>query len=373
MNYFGQWSNLELVRQDGSKHLATDVLRDVSYVVLLFGAFWSPECEAFMDVIGNFYEAHHEAKRFEVVYISRDYSQAEMMKGFLLSERASAAAQRREHQGRKEKRTHRLLSVENGQAEAKEPGVTEEVQKGANCQHWSGQGASGDLEHHQVTSRASTFSSSIPPPLKRVAELTMNTTATSGLASAHANPLMSCKRRGFWAVPYDHVGRVGVPILYHLRVFTYPGVIVCRNKRFAAGLPSSLLPPLPMVYQTPAAHSLTPPQTIQPAEESETELMQPPPSLIIDRANAPQRRQKTPMVALPECYPDVVTIAGRFMMEQDPSGEDFPWDRMNSKTRSTALLFFVIVAVLTIIVLSWALPMALIARPVASSESQAEM
>ncbi|TPP50790.1 Thioredoxin-like family protein [Leishmania donovani] len=326
MNYFGQWSNLELLRQDGSKRLAADVLRDVPYVVLFFGASWSPECDAFIDVIGNFYEAHHEVKGFEVVYISRDYSRAEMMKSFLLSERASAAAQRRAYQVRKEERAHRRLSAEDGQEGEKKPTVAADVQEGANCQHLNGQDTNSFLEHRKVSSRNSTSPSSIPPPLKRVAELTVNT-AASGLAGASVNPLMPCGRRGFWAVPYDHVGCVGVPILYHLRVFTYPGVIVCRNKRFNLA-----------------------------ARGSETQSAQPSLSSPIDRANAPQRRQKTPMVARPECYPDVVTIAGRFMIERDPSGEDFPWDRMNAKTRLAALVFFVIVAVLTVTVLSWALP-----------------
>ncbi|AYU80610.1 tryparedoxin-like protein [Leishmania donovani] len=355
MNYFGQWSNLELLRQDGSKRLAADVLRDVPYVVLFFGASWSPECDAFIDVIGNFYEAHHEVKGFEVVYISRDYSRAEMMKSFLLSERASAAAQRRAYQVRKEERAHRRLSAEDGQEGEKKPTVAADVQEGANCQHLNGQDTNSFLEHRKVSSRNSTSPSSIPPPLKRVAELTVNT-AASGLAGASVNPLMPCGRRGFWAVPYDHVGCVGVPILYHLRVFTYPGVIVCRNKRFSADLRPALLPPLPAVHQAPAEHSLTLPPEIWPPGGSETQSAQPSLSSPIDRANAPQRRQKTPMVARPECYPDVVTIAGRFMIERDPSGEDFPWDRMNAKTRLAALVFFVIVAVLTVTVLSWALP-----------------
>ncbi|CBZ23915.1 tryparedoxin-like protein [Leishmania mexicana MHOM/GT/2001/U1103] len=360
MNYFGQWSNLELLRQDGSKRLAADVLSDVPYVVLLFGASWSPECEAFMDVIGNFYEAHHEAKGFEVVYISRDYSRAEMMKGFLLSERASAAAQRRAHQVRKEERTHRRLSAEDGQEGEKKPSVAAYVQEDANCQHLNGKDTKSCSEHRKASLRDSPSLSSIPPPLRRVAELTVNTAASS-LAGASANPLMSCGRRGFWAVPYDHVGCVGVPILYHLRVFTYPGVIVCRNKRFSADLTPALLPPLPAVHQAPAERSILSPE-IRPPEGTETELTQPSLSLPIDRANAPQRRQKTPMVARPECYPDVVTIAGRFMIERDPSGEDFPWDRMNAKTRWAAMVFFVIVAVLTVIVLSVALPISQIKR-----------
>ncbi|CAG9577850.1 tryparedoxin-like protein [Leishmania major strain Friedlin] len=372
MNYFGQWSNLELLRQDGSKRLAADVLRDVPYVVLFFGASWSPECEAFMDVIGNFYEAHHEVKGFEVVYISRDYSRAEMLKSFLLSERASASAerqrQRRAHQARKEERTHRRLSAEDGQEGEKKPSAASDEQEDANGRHLNGQGTNSCLEHRKVSLRDSTSPSSIPPPLKRVAALTANT-AASGLAGASANPLMPCGRHGFWAVPYDHVGCVGVPILYHLRVFTYPGVIVCGNKQFSADLTPALLPTLPAVHQAPAERSLTLSPEIWPPEGSETESTQPSP---IDRANAPQRRQKTPMVARPECYPDVLTIAGRFMIERDPNGEDFPWDKMNAKTRWAALVFFVIVAVLTVIVLSWALPISRIKRQTAL-KAQAEL
>ncbi|GET90399.1 tryparedoxin-like protein [Leishmania tarentolae] len=361
MNYFGQWSNLELLRQDGSKHLAADVLRDVPYVVLFFGAFWSPECEAFMDVIGNFYEAYHEVKGFEVVYISRDYSREEMMKGFLLSERASAAAQRRVHQVNKAVRSHRRLSAEDGQEEERKMARLAEAQEGANCQDINGKSTNRYLEHRKGSLRDSTSPPITLPPLKRVAELTVKT-AESSLAGSSVLPLMSCGRRGFWAVPYDHVGCVGVPILYHLRVFTYPGVIVCRNKRFSADLTPALLPPLPSVYQSPVACSLIQSPEIRPPNGPEAGLMQPSHSSPIDRVNAPQRRQKTPMVARPECYPDVVTIAGRFMIEQDPSGEDFPWDKMSSKTRWAALVFFTMVTVLTAVVLLWVLPISQMRR-----------
>ncbi|KAG5497311.1 hypothetical protein JIQ42_03797 [Leishmania sp. Namibia] len=366
MNYFGQWSNLELVRQEGSTQLASDVLRNVPYVLLFFGASWSPECEAFMDVIGDFYEANHELKGFEVVYISRDYSRDAMMSGFLLSKRAAAAAQRREHQERKEGRKHQRPNAEGDQEEKSKPAVLEDERDGTIRQHRNGQDSNGDSKHWKVSSRASTSSSSTPPPLKRVAELTVSSTARSGLVSASANPI-SCGRRGFWAVPYDHVGCVGVPLLYHLRVFTYPGVIVCRNKPFPANMTPSLLPQLPVV------HSSTLPPEARPPGELEMELTQALLSPSIDPTNAPQRRQKTPKVARPEYCPDVVTVAGRFMMDQDPSGTDFPWERMNSKTRWAALLFFMIVTVLAVAVLSWMLPILLIARPMASLRAQANM
>ncbi|KAG5473778.1 hypothetical protein LSCM1_04408 [Leishmania martiniquensis] len=366
MNYFGQWPNLELLRQDGSKSLASDVLRDVAYIVLFFGASWCPECEVFMDVIGDFYEAHHEMKGFEVVYISRDYSRDEMMNSFLLSKRAAAAAQRRERQLRRQASKQQRLSTGADQGGNSERTVSEDDQEGAIRQHRNGQDGNSESEHRKVSSRASTSSSSTPPPLKRVVELRVSSITRSGLVSASANPI-SCGRRGFWAVPYDHVGCVGVPILYHLRVVTYPGVVVCRNRPFTANMSPSLLPPLP------AAHSLTLSLETSPPEELETELTQSLPSSVIDHANAPQRRQKTPKVARPECYPDVITVAGCFMMDQDPLGEDFPWERMSPKTRRAALLFFVMVTVLAVALLSWTLPILLVARPKASLRAQAKM
>ncbi|KAG5490439.1 hypothetical protein JKF63_00559 [Porcisia hertigi] len=361
MNYFGQWPNLELVRQDGSRRLAADVLCGVPYVVLFFGASWCSECEAFMDVMENFYEAYHEAKGFEVVYISRDYSRAEMMKSFLLSERAAAAAEKSEHRQRTQEGSHRCLNPGCGQEGEAGLSAEEGPKEGANHELCSVHDASHSSEHRKYVSRANS-SFTTPPPLKRVAELSVNTTVTSGLASSLANPLMSCGPHGFWAVPYDHVGCVGVPILYHLRVFTYPGVVVCRNKSFSADLKPVLLPSLPVVHQAPVEHCTAVLQDNRSPEGSQTELTQQPLLPSIARANAPQRRQKTPMLARRELYPDVITIAGRFMVEQDPCGENFPWDRMDSKTRCSALIFLVIVGVLAVIVVSWALPLLLVAQ-----------
>ncbi|KAK7200038.1 tryparedoxin-like protein [Novymonas esmeraldas] len=337
MNYFGQWSNLELVRQDGTTRLAADVLNCVPYVVLLFGAAWESECAAFMDVVGEFYEAHHEKKGFEVVYISRDYNKADMMRGFLLSERAAAAAQRRVRQERKDDRERSTAVAASGR---------EADSDGAQLHASQAQRDGQQRGRRRAASRAGA-SPSTPPPLRRVAELTASTATTSGLVGASDSRALGLgQRRGFWAVPYDHVGCVGVPILYHLRVFTYPGVIVCRNKPYWGSVPPALLPTLPE----------------RPRDADE---------VPVDRVNAPQRRQRTPVVARPECRPEVVTIAGRFMMERDPAGDDFPWERMNGATRWAALLFFLLVTLLAVVVISWALPTILIARQTALLKAEA--
>lgn len=400
MNYFGQWSNLQLVRQDGSTRLAADVLRHVPYVVLFFGASWHAETEAFMDVMGRFYEANHDAHGFEVVYISRDYSKAEMMQSFLLSERAATAARLRERQERKEERR---LRRQQSDADAATGTGESAAQSEAGCTSNNSSGdrsgrrdsataagtAGGDGEHPRRKSLVKPRTApSTPPPLKRVAELRPNSPPTSGLASASAHPLSTRRACGFWAVPYDHVGCVGVPLLYHLRVFSYPGVVVCRNKPFSLRTKPVLLPALaeqlpPSSLEAAApgpdpSPSLPPaaprgeedgaPATEGEAAAEDSELLPPgmPAARVVDCANAPQRRKFTPVVARRDFQPEVITIAGRFMMEQDPCAENFPWDKMPTKTQWAALMFFVIVSVVTVVALTWLLPTILISRHTAA-------
>ncbi|KPI87547.1 Tryparedoxin-like protein [Leptomonas seymouri] len=329
MNYFGQWPNLELVRQDGTTRLVADVLRDVPYVVLLFGASWNAETEKFFPLIERFYEHHHLMKGFEVVYISRDYSKAEMMRGFLLDERAITAAERQQRRERKKER-HRCRCLSSDLP-------TKDHAGGANAQ---------DVGRDDT--KDGSASSSSPPPLKRIAELAP-VKATSSFSVCFpsptsntvpsSNPLEHRKEvGGIWAVPYEHVGIIGVPILYHLRVFSYPGVVVCRNKPLHPSVIPQLLKPAP--------------GKLQNGKDEVGEA-----AARCDVANAPQRHQKTPKVARRECYPDVVTITGRFMIEtEDPTGEHFPWAHMSSKVRFAALLFFAVVIAVTAVVLGVLLP-----------------
>ncbi|KPA80472.1 tryparedoxin-like protein [Leptomonas pyrrhocoris] len=346
MNYFGQWSNLELVRQDGTTRLVVDVLRDVPYVVLLFGASWSGDTEKFFPLLEQFYERHHKAKSFEVIYISRDCNKAEMTRGFFFKERAITDADRLQRQESTEER-HRnspLPASLSTQDNTRGRGAHRKENK-SNYQvarDDSANGCSAAVAAAPVS--LSSFPSSFPPPLKRVAELTPGTATNSFSGSLSSlstttatslfNPLgpRAGGGGGMWAVPYEHVGTIGVPLLYHLRVFSYPGVVVCRNRPLAASVTPQ---PLPLISH--------PPQNGGSGQ--------------MDVANAPRHREKTPVVAQRACYPDVVTIAGRFMIEtEDPEAENFPWAHMASQVRVAALFFFGIVIAVTVVVLGVLLP-----------------
>lgn len=322
MNYLGQWSDLTLIRQDGTTRLAAEVLRDVPYVIFLFGASWNGETAAFFPLLEEFYERHHTAKGFEVVYISRDYTKTDMMRGFLSTE-----------QQQQQQRTSFNSPDSPAGAASLQRSKTSSFHEEKPTQKNKGAG----------TPPPPSASSSSPPPLKRVAELapaksTNNFSGSSPIATMHAVRINKAAggvySGGIWAVPYEHVGVVGVPLLYHLRVFTYPGVIVCRNR-----------PPHPSI--TPVL--LLSAQGVDAPEGKE--------GAATGVANAPQRRERTPRIAHRVCQPDVITIAGRFMMEsEDVAGDNFPWARMGSHVRFAALFFFAIVASVLGVVLSVVLP-----------------
>ncbi|CBZ29252.1 tryparedoxin-like protein [Leishmania mexicana MHOM/GT/2001/U1103] len=80
-NFFNN-SGLMLLCKDGSAVRAIDVLKDPEYVLIFFSAHWCPPCRAFTPLLKSFYEAHHAKKKFEVVFMSLDRSEEEMMRYF---------------------------------------------------------------------------------------------------------------------------------------------------------------------------------------------------------------------------------------------------------------------------------------------------
>ncbi|KPA78784.1 tryparedoxin-like protein [Leptomonas pyrrhocoris] len=71
-----------LLRQDGSSVSATEALRAADYVLVCCSAQWCPHCRDFTPLMKRFYEAHHVEKKFEVVFLSFDTSEKEMMDYF---------------------------------------------------------------------------------------------------------------------------------------------------------------------------------------------------------------------------------------------------------------------------------------------------
>jgi nucleoredoxin len=73
---------LKLLRKDGSTILATEALKDAEFVLVYFSAHWCPPCREFTPLLKQFYENHHEKKKFEVVFMSLDKSEEEMLDYF---------------------------------------------------------------------------------------------------------------------------------------------------------------------------------------------------------------------------------------------------------------------------------------------------
>ncbi|KAG5471748.1 hypothetical protein LSCM4_03301 [Leishmania orientalis] len=80
-NFFNN-SEIMLLCKDASAVRAIDILKDVEYVLVYFSAHWCPPCRAFTPLLKKFYEAHHVKKKFEVVFMSMDKSEKEMMSYF---------------------------------------------------------------------------------------------------------------------------------------------------------------------------------------------------------------------------------------------------------------------------------------------------
>ncbi|GET91201.1 tryparedoxin, putative [Leishmania tarentolae] len=80
-NFFNN-SKLMLLCKDGSAVRAIDILKDAEYVLMYFSAHWCPPCRSFTPLLKDFYEKHHDKKKFEVVFMSFDESEGEMMRYF---------------------------------------------------------------------------------------------------------------------------------------------------------------------------------------------------------------------------------------------------------------------------------------------------
>lgn len=322
MNYFGQWPDLPLIRQNGDIALAADVLSDVAYVILLFGASWSPECSSFQPLLSRFNELHHKKKRFAVVYISRDDTKSALMNGFLLH-CLEAAAQKRERR------------------------LAERMSRRASC-------TAAVIKPVTTTSAASSFSSAMAEERSGSTERTTIATGAAAAASSSSSHSLAGKggaadsstasfpSGGYWAVPFEYTDIVGVPLLYHLRIRTYPSVVVCANHPPPTAAALQVLP----AVARPALVAWHPPhgsvQYLRGAGPVEAPRPRPPASGVIPR----------------ECCPDVVTIAGRFMITQaDPAGESFPWASMGRGMRHAAIVFFSLVVGCLVVILPKLLPL----------------
>jgi len=67
----------ELVTRSGTKAVS-EVLAGKEHVLLYFSASWCPPCQRFTPALAEFYKKHHEAKKFEIVFVSADRDEASM-------------------------------------------------------------------------------------------------------------------------------------------------------------------------------------------------------------------------------------------------------------------------------------------------------
>lgn len=187
-NYFSQWPELRFVRRDGETVLARDALAGKDYILLYFGAAWSPDCRHFTPLLADFYRDHHVEKNFEVVYLCRERDEYKMHSDFFGDKRVAA------------KREAEVQPTAEKTAEA---------------------------------SDAATGPAASPP-----------TTAAHSSPPSVSSPSPSPSLHGdYLAVQYADLETVAVPLLFHFRVFTYPAVLVCANPPPSASpSPSTPLP-----------------------------------------------------------------------------------------------------------------------------------
>lgn len=82
-SYFFDDDEVRLLRKDGTTVSVADALRDLDYVLVYFSAQWCPPCHGFTPVLKAFYDAHHTTKKFTVVFVSLDHTEADMMSYFV--------------------------------------------------------------------------------------------------------------------------------------------------------------------------------------------------------------------------------------------------------------------------------------------------
>lgn len=276
MNYFCQWPSVSFLRQDETRVLASEALRDKDYVVFLFGAPWDKRYNNFIPQMRAFYDLHHEAKKFELVLICRGDTEEEILTDFYNPEFAPVS------QSGQRGTTFTLpcdarMAERIRQANKNKKKAEEAASEGEKVM---GGGFSGEKKTSGEVVVVEREDGTITAEVPRVGR--------------HGNYLC--------LDPADSEP-VGSPLLYFFRVWSYPGIVVCRNR--------------PPVESPKEIWPLTPrPSPFHPA------LVRPP--VALDEKG---RRKYSPLIKDRRCEPDICTIAGRWMMEtRDPEAKDFPWD-----------------------------------------------
>lgn len=263
MNYFSQWPELRLLRQDETTVPVGEALKDAEYVILFFGAPWNDRYKNLIPKMKALYDNHHEGKKFEVILIVRGDTEEELLTDFYSTNykgtKGAPAADDGDEALKKRKKDD-----DAGVAEGTLVAETEEF-----FSLPMGVGAE-------------------PKQVKRVGH--------------HGD---------YFMLDPNHSDVVGTPLLYHLKVASYPGVVVINNK------PS--VPDPTGVVPLPA-----------PREKGEQAEVRPARSAVGPR----------PTISDERCAPSVITTSGCYFMEhRDPEAKEFPWPSMTHPEAARALLY----------------------------------
>lgn len=80
--FLSEFTELQLLRQDGSTAPATEAFKGRRYVLIYFAAHWCPPCQRFTPHLADFYNAYHDAFSFDVLFVSSDREERRMMDFF---------------------------------------------------------------------------------------------------------------------------------------------------------------------------------------------------------------------------------------------------------------------------------------------------
>lgn len=334
MNYFSQWPELEFIRQDETRVKASEALKGKEYVIFFVGAPWHKNYVEFIPTMKTFYDTFHEKKNFEVILLTRGDTEEEILTDFFspaygqstfslpCSGEMLAARERRNRQMKAlaEKQAKKTdlpgkgedslpAAASSSSSTAAASSLTEKANDGATPpKDGPPQKAAKDglAAEGEVRQRKYGPGSAISAALKDASPSPTHATRPSAKGAVISVP--RCGKHGdYLLLDPAHSEVVGTPLLFFFRVFSYPGVIICRVGEPVVGPPLlKNVQPLPPPRATPWT-----PAVVRPPFERD----------------ASGRRKYTPFIHDKRCQPDLCSMAGKWMIEKkDPNAENFPWD-----------------------------------------------
>lgn len=363
MNYFSQWPELEFIRQDESRVKASEALEGKEYVIFFIGAPWHAGYRDFIPEMKKFYDRFRTEKNFEVILITRGDTEEEILSDFFNPEfgkktfslpcspkmlAAREAKRRKEDALKLEGQTG-----EEGKGKKKVGGgptapsssssstpVGEEGNKKMKATNTTNTSSSSRKnKEEEVVTEKEKEEAQTTSGISILSQMEPSSAITTGgggggkkLPQEKEGAIISVPRVGkhgnYLLLDPLHSHVVGTPILFFFRVFSYPGVIVCRN-----GVPV-VNPPPTKVYALPPPRE----KPWQPA------VVRPPLGERDEKGNL----KFTPSILDARCRPDLCTIAGKWMLtKKDPEAENFPWD--SADLAKGPLYFILFLFLLTIL------------------------